>query len=53
MTKLHDPDAVWARLLPLIGKSLPTWEAVGPLSDLLRSLVRVGHPVDPAWFDRI
>jgi hypothetical protein len=31
----------------------PTWEAVGSQSDLLRSLMRVEHPVDPAWFGRI
>jgi hypothetical protein len=31
----------------------PTWEAVGPQSDLLRSLVRVERPVDPAWIERI
>jgi hypothetical protein len=31
----------------------PAWGAVGPQTEPMRSLVRVKHPVDPAWFSRI
>jgi hypothetical protein len=31
----------------------PTWETVGLPTAPMRSLVRVEHPVDPAWFQQI
>jgi hypothetical protein len=31
----------------------PTWSVAGPQSGPFRSLFRVEHPVDPAWFERI
>jgi hypothetical protein len=31
----------------------PTWSVAGPQSGPFRSLVRVEHPVDPAWFERL
>ena len=31
----------------------PSWSVVGPPTGVLRSLVLVEHPVDPAWFAQI